>query len=254
MTLAPPGTCPSKKSTKCADCALRKNAAFRNFEKDQLKFVEDLKSGELVAQPGTTIFLEGQNSAHLYTILSGWVFRYKMLEDGRRQILNFSLPGDLIGLQTYVFDTLDHSVEALTEVVLCVFPREKIWTIFENYPELAFDLTWIGARSEHLLDNNLLSVGRMTAAERVAYALQQIYDRLDQLGMTKRGTAELPFTQQHLADALGLSHVHTNTTLKKLTEKKLISWKPSHLKLLDRQGLASLAHYEAGDLPQRPFI
>lgn len=254
MTVSPPGTSPAAKPVKCADCALRKNDAFRDFTDKELCFVEGLKHGELVVQPGATIFLEGQNSAHLFTILSGWVFRYKMMEDGRRQILNFGLPGDLIGLQTYVFNELDHSIEALTEVVLCVFPREKVWEIYRDFPELGFDLTWLAAKSEHLLDNNLLSVGRMTAKERVAHALLQMYDRLDQLGMAKGNSIELPITQNQLSDALGLSHVHTNKTLKKLTDEGLLEWSVPRLKIVDRDRLAEIASYDVEALPERPFI
>lgn len=254
MTVSPPGSSPVAKPVKCEDCALRKNEAFRDFSDAELCFVKNLKSGELVVQPGATIFMEGQNSAHLFTILSGWIFRYKMMEDGRRQILNFGLPGDLLGLQTFVFDELDHSVEALTEVVLCVFPRDKIWNIYEKLPELGFDLTWLAARSEHLLDNNLLSVGRMTARERVAYALLQIFDRLDHLGMAKGKLVELPITQNQLSDALGLSHVHTNKTLKKLTDDKLIEWNSPNLTVLDRDGLIEVANYDVEEPRKRPFL
>jgi len=255
MTLAPPGGhAPSQKQVKCKDCALRKSDTFRAFTPKELEFVQSLKRGELAAEAGTTIFLEGQNSAHLYTILSGWVFRYKTMPDGRRQILNFGLPGELLGLQTYVFKELDHSVEALTDVVLCVFPREKIWSIFENYPELSFDLTWISARSENLLDNNLLSVGRMTAIERVAHAILQIFDRLDQLEMNTGNVAEIPFTQEQLSDALGLSHVHTNKMIKELADLGHIDWQSGKLKVSDREALIKLSGYETPVDTPRPFI
>ena len=255
MTLAPPGGhAPSQTQVKCKDCALHKSEAFRAFTAKELEFVQSFKRGELAAEAGTTIFLEGQNSAHLYTILSGWVFRYKALPDGRRQILNFGLPGELLGLQTYVFKELDHSVEALTDVVLCVFPREKIWSIFENYPELSFDLTWISARSEHLLDNNLLSIGRMTAIERVAYAILQIFDRLDQLDMNTGNVAEIPFTQEQLSDALGLSHVHTNKMIKELSDLGHIKWQSKNLEIRDRNALIELSGYEPPPDTPRPFI
>ena len=82
--------------------------------------------------------------------------------DGRRQILNFALPGDFIGLQASIFDSIGNSVEALSDVVLCVFPREKLWDLYTRYPTLAFDVTWLAAREEQILDEHLLSVGRRT--------------------------------------------------------------------------------------------
>ena len=77
------------------------------------------------------LFLEGTSSAHLYTVLSGWAFRYKLLPDGRRQILNYCFPGDFIGLQGSVMNEMQHSIEALSDMVLCVFQREGLWRLFE---------------------------------------------------------------------------------------------------------------------------
>ena len=91
---------------------------FRAFTPEELKFVSGFKRGELVAETGATILNEGAHSAQLFTVLSGWAFRFKTLEDGRRQILNYVLPGDLIGLQGTVIGEMEHSVEALSPVVL----------------------------------------------------------------------------------------------------------------------------------------
>jgi hypothetical protein len=77
----------------CEQCPLRALPQFRPFQPQELKFVASFKIGELVAETGMTLLAEGAHSAHLYTLLSGWAFRYKTLEDGRRQILNYMLPG-----------------------------------------------------------------------------------------------------------------------------------------------------------------
>ena len=161
----------SKRQVPCERCPLRNHATFRGFSPEELAFVSAFKSGELNAEAGTTLLLEGTNSAHLYTLLSGWVFRYKALPDGRRQILNFALPGDFLGLQASVTDVMQHSVEALTDSVLCIFERDKLWSLYTQFPSLAFDLTWLAAREEQMLDEHLLSVGRRHAVERVAFVL-----------------------------------------------------------------------------------
>ena len=83
----------------CEKCPLRGKAVLRDFTPEELAFIAEFKSGELQVEAGTTLFMQDANSAHLYTILSGWAFRYKTLPDGRRQILNYALPSDLIGLQ-----------------------------------------------------------------------------------------------------------------------------------------------------------
>jgi CRP-like cAMP-binding protein len=98
----------------------------RDFSAEELAFMLSFKSGELSVAAGTTVLMEGTTSPHLYTVLSGWGIRYKALADGRRQILNFVLPADFIGLQAAILDEMQHSVEALTDVVLCVFPRERL--------------------------------------------------------------------------------------------------------------------------------
>src|SRR5436305_11872674 len=109
----------------CESCPLRRNAGFRDFSEAELEFVKEFKVGELTVEAGTTVFVEGDKNAILYTLLSGWAFRYKMLPDGRRQILNFALPGDLIGVQGSMFGQMEHSVEALPASLLCTFAPEQ---------------------------------------------------------------------------------------------------------------------------------
>src|SRR6185312_3020288 len=113
--------------------------------------------------PRATILQEGTSTTYLFTVLIGWAFRYKTLPDGRRQILNFALPGDFIGLQAVLDKEVQHSVEALTDAVFCIFPREKLWTLYTSHPSLAFDITWLASREEQILDEHLVSIGRRSA-------------------------------------------------------------------------------------------
>jgi CRP-like cAMP-binding protein len=227
---------------------------FREFQPAELEFVEWFKSGELVSDEGATVLMEGHSSPHLYTLLSGWAFRFKTLPDGRRQILNFALPGDFLGLQTSMFNDMQHSVETLTKTIFCVFPRDKIWTLYEKFPSLAHDLTWIASRSERLLDEHLLSVGRRSALERVAFVLQHLFDKACSLGMNDGNTIQFPPTQQHLADALGLSLVHTNKTLKILSDRGCISWKEGRLAIRDQEAMRGISSYESDPTVLRPLI
>lgn len=241
-------------STPCQACPLRKLAAFRPFTPEELSFMVSFKSGELRVQPGATILLDGTNSAHLFTVLSGWAFRFKTLEDGRRQILNFVLPGDFIGMQGSIFDNMQHSVEALTDTVLCVFPRDKVWSLFEKHPGLGYDTTWLAAREETILDEHLLNVGQRHAVERMAYLFLHLYRRAQQSGAVTRKRVEFPFTQQHLADALGFSIVHTNKTLKKLRATGTIKWEGTKFEILDEAKLMDLAGYSALPSGVRPLL
>ena len=134
---------------------------------------------------------------------------------------------------------MQHSVEALTDMMLCVFPREKLWSLFTDFPTLAFDVTWLAAREEQILDEHLLSVGRRTAMERLAYLLLTLFERAEEIGLTKGNSIQFPFTQQHVADTLGMSLVHTNKTLQRLAATKTMRWKERKFEILDREALAS---------------
>lgn len=237
----------------CEQCPLRGLPAFRDFTEQELKFVSNFKRGELVAEGGSTILSEGSHSPHLYTVLSGWAFRFKTLPDGRRQILNYLLPGDLIGLQGSILGEMEHSVEALTTMVLCVFQRDKLDGLFEGYPGLGFDVTWLAAREERMLDEHLLSLGRRTAVERAAYLLAFLYSRAETLGRVK-DRLQIPITQQHVADTLGLSIVHTNKTLRKLADKGLIRWLDRSCEIVDPEGLQELADWDGLKERKRPLI
>jgi CRP/FNR family transcriptional regulator, anaerobic regulatory protein len=240
--------------TPCTKCPLRKIEIFRKFSEKELAFVNSFKSGELVLEAGSTIFSESTNSPHLYTVLSGWAFKYKTLEDGRRQVLNFALPGDFIGLQASIFDTIGHSIEALTDVVLCVFPREKLWTLYEKHAGLAFDVTWLAAREESILGDYLVTVGQRRAGERVAFVLLHLFQRARQLGLVRGNTLALPLTQEHLADTIGFSLVHTNKTLKRLRKIGAFKWTGTTFELVDEEKLADLVGHMSVIGGVRPFL
>jgi CRP-like cAMP-binding protein len=242
-------------STNCDACPFRTNDRYHRFTEEEAEFVRKFKSGELNIQGGATLFEEDADSPHFYTVLSGWAFRYKMLADARRQILNFVMPGDLVGLQAAMFSKLDHSVEALSDLTLCVFEREHIWDLYQSHPTLAFDITWLSSREERLLDEYLLNVGQRSARERIAHLLLLLFDRAGTVGLASRNRVKLPITQNHLADALGLSLVHTNKTLRKLVKDGFVKWHTGgDLELVDAKGLARMSSYSVDHPKPRPFI
>lgn len=238
----------------CPECPLLDCRAFRKFAPDELEFMRRFKKGERIVPAGGTVVREGEASEHLYTVLDGWACRFKSLEDGRRQILTFLLPGHLIGLQGSVMDVMQHSVEALSDVTLCVFNRNELWTLYERFPSLAYDVTWLTSRDEMLLDENLTSLGRRHASERVAFLIVHLYRRAEIVGLAGDHRVEFPFTQQDVADALGLSLVHTNKTLKRLADRGLLRWRSGACEILDLEGLARLAGYDLVDPLPRPLI
>jgi CRP-like cAMP-binding protein len=201
------------------------------------------------------IIHEGQTDAPLYTLLNGWAFRFKTLSDGRRQILNFLLPGDFIGVRQKIGDAAAHGVQAMTEVALCVYRRDALWEFHRSAPTLGFAVTWLTAHEASPVDDTLLSVGRRSTEERIATLLIVLYKRVAALlpeGGAPQGVP-FPLTQQHIADGLGLSLVRTNKTLRKLEGRGL--HRIENGRLLDVKALARLADlYGDGQPLPRPVI
>ena len=234
---------------RCAACRLRQTGAFTPVSEADLDFIEGFRSGRSCASAGATLIREKSSYSKLFTLYSGWAFRYKTLSDGRRQILNFLLPGDLIGLQQEFADGAMHGIEAVTEISLCEFPSEGLWNLFRQNPRLGYDVTWLAAREEGMVDDNLLTTGRRTALERVAMLLMHLFRRVERLGLAEGGSIEFPINQQHIADTLGLSLVHTNKTLRRLQQLGLHEIRAGRLYLRNPKALQRIAEYD--ELPPR---
>ncbi len=242
--------------TACADCPLRRLPLFLEQSAEEHLLVQSLKKRDVRMGAVETLIHEGQTDAPLYTLLSGWAFRYKTLSDGRRQILSFLLAGDFIGVQQKMGDAAAHGVETLTDAVFCVFQRDALWELHRRSPAMGFNVTWLTAHEESLVDDTLLSVGRRSAEERIAMLLILLFKRAAALEADGGATGvPFPLTQQHVADGLGLSLVHTNKTLRKLERRGLHHIADGRLFMRDVKALARLADlYGDGRPPPRPLV
>lgn len=240
--------------TRCTACPLRNCEIFIPMRPEELAFMQTFKTGELSVGAGTTILMEGSKSPQLYTVLSGMGIRYKTLENGRRQVINFLFPGDFTGLQSSFMGEMKHSVETTTPMTLCAFRREDFWGLFRTHPDRAYDLTWIAAVEEHFLGETIASLGQRDAIQRISWAFVRMHERLRAVGLLAGGKVPLPFRQQDLADALGLSLVHTNKTLKVLHAKGLAQWSDGKLKIFDIGALAALAMIDIEKPERRPLM
>ncbi|WP_322246724.1 Crp/Fnr family transcriptional regulator [Tabrizicola sp.] len=220
----------------------------------ELAFQRRFKAGERVIPAGGDIILQGQKSSSLYTVLSGMAVRSVMLESGQRQVISFVFPGDLIGLQSGIMGEAQHSVTAVTETVLCTFPRDRVWKLFRNQPARAYDLTWIAAMEEHFLGETVATLGQRDATQRIAWALVRIWRRLVAIGMDDGGSVPFPFRQQDLSDALGLSVVHTNRVIVALRSDGLARIAGRRLEMLDHARLSRLALMDMEKEDVRPIL
>jgi CRP/FNR family transcriptional regulator len=238
----------------CDACELRANPAFVGVADPELRTIQAFRHGTRAVVAGGAIVDEHRRSAWIFTLYSGWAFRYKTLSDGRRQILSFLLPGDFIGLQDEFAEGQTHGIEAATDATLCVFERDRLWELFHAQPRIGYDITWLAAREEKMLDDNLVTNGRRNAPERIAMLLMHLYRRAERLGMTRDGGVPFPFNQQHIADALGLSLVHTNKTLRRLQGLGLHRIEDGLLRLLEPHALQTLGDYFERPLRRVPLI
>ncbi len=254
---ATPDATPTPAAEKpCRLCPLRRHALFQLPSDEEIDLVQSLKRREHQLLAGETLIHEGQTDAPLYTLLEGWAFRYKTLSDGRRQILNFLLAGDFIGVQQKMGDAAAHGVVALTNAAFCVFQRNALWELHRRSPTMGFNITWLTAHEESMVDNTLLSVGRRSAEERIASLLILLFKRAAALqDDAGRNGVPFPLTQQHVADGLGLSLAHTNKTMRKLERRGLHRIEDGRLHLRDVRALARLADlWGDGKPPERPLI
>lgn len=245
---------PRRPGAPCLACPLRLKPAFKDKTDEEVRFIQSMKIDHRRLPGGADIIHPGQEDAELYTLFSGWAFRYKALPDGRRQILNFLLPGDLVGLQASLLNAAQHGIEALTEVELCTFPRKRIWELFQHMPALSYEIAWLGSREECLIDENLTSVGQRSASERIAALIISLYRRADAVGLVSENSFEFPLRQQQLADALGLSLVHTNKTWARLRRAGLFSFANGRLTLLNPRLTERMAVLFEEAAVRRPLI
>ena len=155
----------------CKTCALRRAPLFSSFTSDELAFMIEFREGEITLAAGETLFEEGDSLIHFYTVLEGQGGRYKLLESGERQMVNFAFPGDLAGLSASLTGEAGSSLQAASAMRLCRFERKRLDELFRASPARAYDLVWIAATEEHFLAEIIATLGRRTALQRTAWAL-----------------------------------------------------------------------------------
>ena len=240
--------------TDCASCPLRMMPLFIQVTPEELTFMRQFKQREQAFRRNETILHEGERSPMLYTVLSGMGTRSVLLEDGRRQVINFVFPGDFIGLQSSLMGEMKHTVTARSDVTLCVFDRARLWNMFRDHASRAYDLTWIAAVEEHFLGETIATLGQRDAMERTTWAFLRIWRRLSAVGLLRDGSVPFPFRQQDIADALGLSLVHTNKTVARIRQLGLATWQSGRLSVPSTKHLAAAAGLPDEYEEKRPIL
>ncbi|MCC6006353.1 MAG: Crp/Fnr family transcriptional regulator [Rhodobacteraceae bacterium] len=199
---------------------------------------------------GHEMIHEGQAKASAFILSEGWACSYKLLPDGERQIVDFQIPGDFLGLRSILFRTADHSVEAVTRIEATEVLATDILDAFAQAPRLAAAVLWAASRDEAMVVEHLVNLGRRSAEERMAHFLLEMGARLALVGLGDRTGFDCPLTQYHLADALGLSAVHVNRVLRQLREEGLVTFRNGRVVFDDFKGLTAVASFDTAYLDQ----
>jgi CRP-like cAMP-binding protein len=195
---------------------------------------------------------EGERPTAISVIVDGFACRYKLLEDGRRQIVSFHVAGDAPDTQSLFIERMDHSLGTLDETTILHISHEAMFDLFGKKPDVAA-LFWRWTLVEASVFREwVMNVGRREGYEGVAHVLCELMIRMKVVGLSDGRTCQLPITQADLGDATGLSTVHVNRTLQSLRANKLIHLKTGSLTILDWEALKQAAQFDEGYLHLRP--
>lgn len=227
----------------CASCKARREAVCGVLDCDKLetfrRFGNSLRLGA-----GQSLFHEGDTANRVFTLTEGTLKLYKLLPDGRRQVTGFMHPGDFLGIS--VHEEHAFTAEAMEQVQLCSFPRSRFDDFVEDNSQLERELYRLAAHELAAAQQQMVLLGRKTAAERVASFFMALAERSERhSGVTAR-FVDLPMSRSDIADYLGLTKETVSRVLALFKRQRLIRLEAlDRIEILDREGLQAAA---AGDL------
>lgn len=221
----------------CADCTVRPHAICAALDRDELRQLEQI-GHHFQYRPNESVFSQEEIAISCYNLLEGVLRLYKLLPDGRRQIVEFALPGDFLGLS--VNDRHGVSADAIGSVVVCRFVRTSFSRFAENKPNLLRRINEFMTRDLGEAREQMVLLGRRSAEEKVAIFLIKWRSRLARIGPLSAITP-LPMSRQDIADYLGLTIETVSRTFTKLEREGVIGIVPGGIRLIDPQRAEALA-------------
>lgn len=221
---------------------MRHTGPISNLEESQ--FTAALADQRMV-EPRQDLTSEGQSSNTVVAILEGFAYRYKMLANGRRQITGVLLPGDFDDSQYALRGPHDHSVATITACRIALVHKSALDRLSRDYPAIGHGFQWFTRVELGTLREWLLSMGQRMADRQVAHLFCELLHRMNGISRVIDLGFALPFTQEELADILGLSTVHVNRVLQELRRAGLITLDQRRLTIVDYRGLQDLGQFDA---------
>jgi CRP-like cAMP-binding protein len=184
-------------------------------------------------------------------MVEGFACRFKLLRDGKRQILAFHIPGDFCDLHSFFLERMDHGIAAVSKCTVAKLPHSTVKEITERYPGLTRALMWDVAMDAAIFREWAIGLGRRSAREQIAHLLCELLLRLKSVGLVEDNSYSLAPTQADLGDALGLSTVHVNRVLQELRSEGLIVSNGKHVSIPDMGKLKDAAGFDPAYLYAR---
>ena len=193
----------------------------------------------------------GEPTRSIYILQKGWAVRYRSVEDGCRQILNFMLPGDIFDLQALADLKADHDVATVTQCKFLVIDSHAFLRSLRQNGEVATAFWWAAVQEESILREQLLRVGRLHARERIGHLLLELRCRMAVCDGHMSEAFDFPISRVDIADALGLTPVHVSRCMRSLRERQLVEESGGRMKILDARRLAEQSYFSPDYLHAR---
>ncbi|MBL8579671.1 MAG: Crp/Fnr family transcriptional regulator [Mesorhizobium sp.] len=234
------GRPPRPKGASDGEACEPSNAVSLPMERHRL--IPRYRDGDRKIEAGRNLFSIGSSGKSIFNLLEGWVAVYTLLEDGRRQIVQFALPGAILGVLPSRRAPATVGAQALTEVVVSVIPVSVLTSHSQADPEIGMRLARSLAHDCNLAFDHLTSIGRRSARERVAHLLLELFTRYRaQWPGNRSEEMVLPLTQEQIGDATGLTFVHVNRVLSALRKEGIVQFHYRRLRILDPDRLIEVA-------------
>ena len=190
------------------------------------------------------IIAQGDRPEDVHLVLSGFACRYKVLRDGKRQIMALLVPGDFCDLHVAILDAMDHGITALSLCTIAELPRATVLDLTENHPRITRALWWATLVDEAILREWLVNMGQREAHQQLAHLFCELLVRLQAVGIGDPDGYQFPLTQVDLAEVLGISSVHVNRTLQSLRDENLVVLRGRRLSIPDVERLKAYCDFD----------
>ena len=224
-----------------------------NLNAGDLKSFDAIIDGELSIRRRRDLIVNGCEYRKLCFVKDGYAMRYKLLRNGKRQILNVVLPGDIVGIPGNFFERAAYSVTAITDVTMNVCALDAYVQLCYRLPQFGLALSWIAVQEAATYAEHIIDVGRRTPIERLSHFLLELHARLHVVGRAGKTSFALPFSQEVMADVLGLSVPHLNRMMQRLRSERLIAGSERQVEFLDPGAIQAFAHYQPQELAPIPL-